>query len=67
MKSKCSVCDWPINLEDDTYISGYFGILPVAFCMECYVSIEDMVHQQTPCPHCEKYADHEDEEEVVGK
>ena len=44
---KCNICDSEIE-EDNGDIVGYFGILEVAFCVWCYSSICDMVHQLDP-------------------
>ena len=38
----CSICDSKLS-EDE--IKGYFGILPVGFCVWCMSSITDMVIQ----------------------
>ena len=53
--------------SDEEYILGNFGIIPVLFCRDCYVAMEDMVHKICPCPHCERYADEEDAEESMGE
>ena len=44
MSNKCSICDSEID-EDNGDIIGYFGILPVAFCVWCMSSMTDMVIQ----------------------
>lgn len=68
MSKNCSICQYPIQMEsDEEYILGNFGIIPVLFCRDCYVSMEDMVHKICPCPHCERYADEEDAEESMGE
>jgi hypothetical protein len=41
---KCSICDSDFDL-DDGGVSGDFGILPVAFCVWCLSSLEDMFDQ----------------------
>jgi hypothetical protein len=41
---KCNVCSCEFT-EDEGGILGYFGILPVAFCPNCYSSMVDMVSQ----------------------
>ena len=43
----CSICESPV---DDSGIEGLFGILPVAFCVWCYSSLDDMISQN--CSHC---------------
>ena len=46
----CSICDTPVDLENEGGIAGNFGIVPVAFCVYCYASIVDMVSQR--CLRC---------------
>jgi|TARA_R110000782_G_scaffold108286_2_gene196753 hypothetical protein len=46
----CSICDSPMNLQEEGGIQGNFGICPVAFCIWCYASIVDMV--QMSCARC---------------
>ena len=46
----CSICDTPVDLENEGDIAGNFGIVPVAFCVYCYASIVDMVSQS--CLRC---------------
>lgn len=41
---KCNVCSCEFT-EDEGGILGYFGILPVSFCPNCYSSMVDMVSQ----------------------
>jgi len=41
---KCNVCACEFT-EDEGGVLGYFGILPVAFCPNCYSSMVDMVSQ----------------------
>lgn len=41
---KCSVCDSEIE-EDNGDVIGYFGILPVSFCVWCMSSMTDIVIQ----------------------
>jgi hypothetical protein len=41
---KCNVCSCEFA-EDEGGVLGYFGILPVAFCPNCYSSMVDMVTQ----------------------
>lgn len=43
-KTECSICDWELE-EDEVAMSGYFGILPVAFCDTCYSCMLDMAEQ----------------------
>jgi len=38
---ECSVCGSEVDLEGEGGVSGYFGIIPVAFCVWCYSSILD--------------------------
>ena len=40
----CNICDSEIE-EDNGDIIGYFGILPVSFCVWCMSSMTDMVIQ----------------------
>jgi len=53
----CSICEGPVDLEDEGGIAGNFGLCPVAFCVWCYASIIDMVSQG--CERCQR------EEEVT--
>lgn len=39
---KCSVCMSEFD-EEEGVINGYFGILPVSFCLTCYTCMVDMV------------------------
>ena len=55
----CSICESPVALAHEGGIQGFFGMLPVAFCVWCYTSMEDMVSQQ--CLRCQ-----EDEETGIG-
>ena len=42
--NNCSICDSKLEEENgDTF--GYFGILPVGFCVWCMSSVTDMVFQ----------------------
>ena len=41
---KCDICDSEID-EQAGDINGYFGILPISFCVWCISSITDMVIQ----------------------
>jgi TRAP-type C4-dicarboxylate transport system permease small subunit len=34
-------------MEDEGWVQGYFGILPVSFCVWCYSSMLDMVEKLT--------------------
>ena len=43
-KDVCSICESKYD-EDEGGIQGYFGIMPVTFCVWCYGSIVDMVEQ----------------------
>jgi len=43
-KDTCSICGCDYD-EDEGGIQGYFGIMPVTFCVWCYASIQDMVIQ----------------------
>jgi uncharacterized protein (DUF983 family) len=43
-KDECSICSSDIT-EDEGGVQGYFGILPVTFCVWCYTSMLDMVEQ----------------------
>ena len=48
---ECSVCSSDFNPEEEDGITGFFGILPVFFCVWCYASITDMVEQN--CLQCQ--------------
>jgi hypothetical protein len=39
----CSICEEAFSLSEEGGISGYYGILPTAFCPFCYSSTVDMV------------------------
>ena len=41
---KCNICDTEID-EQAGDINGYFGILPISFCVWCMSSMTDMVIQ----------------------
>jgi hypothetical protein len=41
----CSICDSDFDLDETGGIAGEFGILPVAFCVWCLSSLEDMFDQ----------------------
>ena len=41
---KCSICDSPLE-EESGDIVGYFGMLPIGFCVWCHSSLTDMVIQ----------------------
>jgi len=38
----CSICSTPYD-DDDFWIHGYIGILPVCFCAYCYNGVVEMV------------------------
>tara|TARA_R100001530_G_scaffold32223_1_gene25341 strand:+ start:832 stop:990 length:159 start_codon:yes stop_codon:yes gene_type:complete len=40
----CSICDGKLDLDAGD-IQGYFGILPVGFCVTCFKDIIDMTNQ----------------------
>ena len=40
----CNICDTEID-EQAGDINGYFGILPISFCVMCLSSMTDMVIQ----------------------
>ena len=44
MNNKCTICDCEIE-EDNGDIIGYFGIIPIAFCVWCLSSLTDMMIQ----------------------
>lgn len=39
---ECSICESDLEKED---LRGYFGITPVAFCVWCLSSLEDMMNK----------------------
>ena len=41
---KCNICDSEID-EQAGDVNGYFGILPISFCVWCISSMTDMVIQ----------------------
>ena len=43
--TECCTCGSPIDEEQGDTL-GYFGILPVAFCVWCMSSITDMIIQR---------------------
>ena len=51
----CSVCDSPVDLAHEGGIEGWFGMIPVAFCVWCYNGVVDMVSQQ--CLRCQEDED----------
>jgi hypothetical protein len=42
---QCSICSSDYT-DDEGGVQGYFGIMPVSFCVWCYSSIIDMVKQE---------------------
>lgn len=40
---ECTVCTADFEFDKVGGIDGYFGAIPVAFCPDCYASIEEMV------------------------
>jgi hypothetical protein len=38
-KDECSICE----VTEDIWIKGYFGILPVTFCVNCFTCCENMI------------------------
>jgi hypothetical protein len=45
-KTECSICGVE---EDDQFTHGYFGSIPVSFCVWCISSIMDMAKQMSNC------------------
>lgn len=41
----CSICGGEYE-EEEGGIQGYFGIVPVTFCVWCYSSLHDMFYQE---------------------
>lgn len=41
----CSVCDCSFNAEEEGGVIGDFGILPVAFCPNCFTCMLEMADQ----------------------
>lgn len=39
----CSICERDFDIDAEGGVSGYFGIIPVAFCPECYACCYDMI------------------------
>ena len=44
MVNKCNICNAEIDVDCGD-INGYFGMLPVSFCVWCMSSMTDMVIQ----------------------
>jgi hypothetical protein len=42
---ECSICGSTEVDDDELFVRGYIGILPVGFCSTCYMGIESMVRQ----------------------
>lgn len=40
--NNCSICSTEM---DEPYVEGYFGILPVTFCGDCFGCMMDMAEQ----------------------
>jgi len=40
--SECSTCRRDFDLDSEGGVEGLFGIIPVAFCPECYACCHDM-------------------------
>ena len=43
----CKICDVDVRDTGDTeYVAGYFGIIPVTFCKDCYrLMLEMAAHE----------------------
>lgn len=54
---ECSICSAEFLIYEENGLEGYFGIMPVAFCEDCLVSMVDMVEQRYPCQKCMKRAE----------
>ena len=46
---QCTVCQCEFT-SDEGGIRGYFGILPVTFCVTCYTCMVDMIDQDSGTP-----------------
>ena len=42
MEHKCSNCDSDFDADAEGGIGGYFGVVPVQFCVWCLSSLHDM-------------------------
>ena len=51
---ECSVCSCEYT-DEEGGVEGFFGIIPVAFCPNCFAGMCDMVEQ------CMGYGEEEDE------
>jgi hypothetical protein len=40
----CTICKAEYEEFEPPYTSGYFGMIPVKFCAECFACMADMVH-----------------------
>lgn len=41
---QCTVCSVVFNEDEEPGISGYFGIIPVAFCTTCTACLYDLAN-----------------------
>lgn len=40
----CKICDMTAeDPENENWVMGYIGIIPVTFCVDCYNGIVDMI------------------------
>ena len=53
----CTVCNEPFDIEVVGGVAGDFGILPMAFCPECYAGIVDMVFERYDIKYDEDHMD----------
>tara|TARA_R110000751_G_scaffold304631_1_gene420241 strand:+ start:193 stop:351 length:159 start_codon:yes stop_codon:yes gene_type:complete len=44
LAENCSICSGELDLDAGD-IQGYFGILPVGFCVTCFACMIDMANQ----------------------
>ena len=44
LAENCSICSGELDLDAGD-IQGYFGILPVGFCVTCFACMLDMANQ----------------------
>jgi hypothetical protein len=60
---KCSLCESDFDIDGEGGVSGFMGIIPVAFCPTCRAGLWEMHEQQrlpVCCPNCNWSEDDEE-------
>jgi hypothetical protein len=43
---KCSICDTPVENDEEQFTFGHLGIIPVAFCVWCFSGLNDFFNME---------------------